>query len=121
MKKILLSLVLVSGFTFAANAATCEVTSMLQWGKHPIRKTVATSFDQLTSVQALFTTIDFTLKSERTSPDTFVEYIEIAGYDQYSCESENLFDAKNIYNGVKTACYGPGIEGVDFVSISCRF
>lgn len=121
MKKSLLALA-IACFGLNAQAATCEVLTSTNNYKKLNRTQVEARFDEKTTVEVQPNlTLSFTLAEERTSPDTFVQYITVDGADESLCRSSNLFNEKNIYNGVAVACSQNALAPFDMFSIACRF
>ncbi|MBC7754650.1 MAG: hypothetical protein H7Z71_10465 [Moraxellaceae bacterium] len=115
MKKFLFSSIvalLLSSTTFAA-PATCNLItddSSVQ---------VAANFNELTVAAFPNGQIEkFNLRSERVSPDSYIEFIEIQGYNENECVREFLFSEDNSANiGVKSVCHNKKTV----VSVSCIY
>ncbi len=122
MKKNIFALFITLSLSLGAYAATCEVSGrFIHNPKATLQTVVLTNFEETTSAELLHAQIDFTLRSVAVNPDNTIEYITISGFEDSACNSDLLFNSKNIYSGVQTTCYGPGIEGLYMVSVSCHF
>ena len=115
MKKFLFSFavaLLLSSTTFAAQA-TCKLIvdeSSVQ---------VTANFNEVTVATFPNGQIEkFNLRSERVSPDSYIEFIEIQGYNDNECVREFLFSEDNCANiGVKSVCH----NSKTVVSVSCLY
>ena len=124
MNKILLVLSLISSFAVSTQAATCDVSTSRNAHRNLNQIQIKDVYFGRPTVVNINKKIQitFTLSSVAVNPDNTNEYIEISGTDSSECDFKILFDAKNIYNGVSTACYGKAaLPGFDLISVACRY